>query len=161
MLHSLHPIRSEMGAEQSVDKTRPGLSRALRSFAGNNHLASQASSNANPSRHNSVTRQLAQELTTRQGASEALSEELRLFLKEKQEEFLGLVQERRRLKIEIMANDVANNSILEAFTWFFKESREHEVKFLAEVLAWKSIALGAGRILHDNENTSLPIEFMI
>lgn len=145
-----------MGAEQSLEKSRPGLNRALRSFAGNNHLASQASSNATPSRHNSVTQQLARQLSRKQVGSEAFSEELKFFLREKQEEFLGLVRERKRLKIEIMANDVASASILEAFLWFLKDSKDREVKFLAEGLAWKSVALGAARVLQDKQGTLLP-----
>lgn len=147
-----------MGAEQSLEKTRPRLNCALRSFAGNNHLASQASSNATPSRHNSVTQQLARQLSTKQAGPELLSEELKLFLREKQEEFLGLVRERKRLRTEIMASDIANASILEAFVWFLKDSKDREVKFLGDSLAWKSIALGAGRVLEDKQVT-LPNSF--
>lgn len=134
-----------------MEKPRPGLNRALRSFAGNNHLASQESSNATPSRHNSVTQQLARQLSTKQAGSDVLSEELKVFLKEKQEEFLGLVRERKRLRTEITANDIANASILEAFLWFLNDSKDREIKLLADALAWKSIALGASRVLEDKQ----------
>lgn len=89
-------------------------------------------------------------IPTNHTAVEPLSEELQQFLREKQQEFNRLIMERDRLRIDLVANDVANRSILQALIEHMKSFDQDRVDSLADVLAWKSIALGAEAVLLKN-----------
>lgn len=134
-----------MGAEQSLERGKVGRGLGLKSLTGNNRLTSEASSNAAPTRYNSAI----EGLPVRHASIENLSEEFKQLLKEKQEEFHQMVKERRQMQIEIMANEIVNSSILEACSEVLTNTIGNEALYIADGLAWKSVALGATRLLED------------
>lgn len=78
---------------------------------------------------------------------ECLSDEFKQFLKEKQQEFNTLVVERNRLRIDLEANDLAYKSIMEAYSQQLNKFENQHEECLADIISWKSIALGADAVL--------------
>lgn len=117
-----------MGAEQSLEKGRDQLSlKAIRDARV--PMAAEHRASVEP-----------------------LSDDFKNFLREKQDEYKQLVEETQGLRLEIVANKLAYGSIVKACVAVMDKSDTPDKQQLAEIIAWKSIALGADNVLEGIQN---------
>lgn len=89
-----------------------------------------------------------------QKSVERLSDDFKQYLREKQDEFKQLVLRHQQLRVEIKANELAHNSVLRAYINKLNEVEQKNLNQAAEVIAWKSIAIGAEAAIRESQTKS-------